>query len=224
MLRLFVLVGMMVLLQDTMMQLVVGTLLAAAFLLFQVQASPYVNLSDDLLAAALSFCVVAVFLCSYAFKDAALTGLEAIQDKMSIEQRSLYILNQATLSAIMVCGVIAALVISGIIFIFQLAEEAARVTQTRGAREQGTPPTLRPQRRGSRRARHRRRRVPPVFEPCAPFAIEPNTICSRSGAFCPLNLWLDPQWQVWGSGQVRWCPTDTRSRTCEQRCSRCLIC
>mmetsp|Transcript_12124 Transcript_12124/g.31431 ORF Transcript_12124/g.31431 Transcript_12124/m.31431 type:complete len:638 (-) Transcript_12124:108-2021(-) len=127
MLRLFVLVGMMVLFQDTMMQLIVGTLLAVAFLLFQVQASPYVNLSDDLLASALSFCVVAVFLCSYAFKDAALTGLQAIQDKMSIEQRSLYILNQATLSAIMVCGVIAALVISGIIFIFQLAEEAARV-------------------------------------------------------------------------------------------------
>jgi len=127
MLRLFVLVGMMVLFQDTMMQLIVGTLLAVAFLLFQVQASPYINLSDDLLASALSFCVVAVFLCSYAFKDAALTGLEAIQDKMSIEQRSLYILNQATLSAIMVCGVIAALVISGIIFIFQLAEEAARV-------------------------------------------------------------------------------------------------
>ena len=127
MLRLFVLVGMMVLFQDTMMQLIVGTLLAVAFLLFQVQASPYINMSDDLLASALSFCVVAVFLCSYAFKDAALTGLQAIQDKMSIEQRSLYILNQATLSAIMVCGVIAALVISGIIFIFQLAEEAARV-------------------------------------------------------------------------------------------------
>mmetsp|Transcript_12124 Transcript_12124/g.31433 ORF Transcript_12124/g.31433 Transcript_12124/m.31433 type:complete len:336 (-) Transcript_12124:1258-2265(-) len=41
-----------------------------------------------------------------------------------------------------------------------------RAGQTRGARKQGTPPTLRPQRRGSRRARHRRRRVPPVFEPC----------------------------------------------------------
>ena len=79
MLRLFVLVGMMVLFQDTMMQLIVGTLLAAAFLLFQVQASPYVNLSDDLLASALSFCVVAVFLCSYAFKDAASTGRPAIQ-------------------------------------------------------------------------------------------------------------------------------------------------
>jgi hypothetical protein len=127
MLRLFVLVGVMVLFQGTMMQLITGTLLAVAFLLFQVQASPYANMSDDLLASSLSFCVAAIFLCSYAFKEASLTGLGAIQDKMSIEQRSLYILNQGTLSAIVTCGVIAALVISGVIFVFQFAEEAARV-------------------------------------------------------------------------------------------------
>ena len=36
MLRRFVLVGLMVLFQDTMMQLIIGTLLAGAFLLFQV--------------------------------------------------------------------------------------------------------------------------------------------------------------------------------------------
>eukprot|EP00966_Prymnesium_polylepis_P318861 7364348-Prymnesium_polylepis.1 len=108
------------------MQLITGTLLAVAFLLFQVQASPYANMSDDLLASSLSFCVAAIFLCSYAFKEASLTGLGAIQDKMSIEQRSLYILNQGTLSAIVTCGVIAALVISGVIFVFQFAEEAAR--------------------------------------------------------------------------------------------------
>ena len=41
MLRRFVLVGLMVLAQDTMMQLIVGTLLSAAFLLFQVHGSPY---------------------------------------------------------------------------------------------------------------------------------------------------------------------------------------
>ena len=55
MLRRFVLVGLMVLMQDTMMQLVTGTLLSAAFLLFQVQASPYVRMADDLLASAASF-------------------------------------------------------------------------------------------------------------------------------------------------------------------------
>ena len=131
MLRRFVLVGLMVLFQDTMMQLVVGTLLAAAFLLFQVQASPYVNMMDDLLASSLSFCMVVCFLCCYAFKDAALTGLEAIRDKMSIEQKDLYVLDQDTLTAIMICGVMAALVMSVVIFLFQFAAEAARAKQVR---------------------------------------------------------------------------------------------
>ena len=131
MLRRFLLVGLMVLFQDTMMQLVVGTFLAAAFLLFQVQASPFVNMSDDLLASSLSFCVVVCFLCCYAFKDAALTGLEAIQDKMSIEQKDLYVLDQDTLTVVMMCVVIAALVISAVIFAFQLAAEAARAKQVR---------------------------------------------------------------------------------------------
>jgi hypothetical protein len=126
MLRRFVLVGLMVLYQDTMMQLVLGTLLAAAFSLFQVQASPYINMSDDLLASSLSFCMVVAFLCSYAFKDAALTGLEAIQDKMSIEQKDLYVLDQDTLTLIMMCVMIAALLISAVIFVFQFAAEVAR--------------------------------------------------------------------------------------------------
>ena len=45
MLRRFVLVGLMVLAQGSMVQLVMGTLLSAFFLLFQVQASPYATLA-----------------------------------------------------------------------------------------------------------------------------------------------------------------------------------
>ena len=51
-----------------MLQLIVGTLLSAVFLLFQVQASPYVAMADDFLASAASFGLVAIFLCSIAFK------------------------------------------------------------------------------------------------------------------------------------------------------------
>ena len=91
MLRRFVLVGLMVLVQDTMMQLIFGTLLTAAFLLFQVQASPYSQMSDDLLASAVSFCLVAVFLTSCAFKYATLLELDDIQQHMSIEQKNLFV-------------------------------------------------------------------------------------------------------------------------------------
>ena len=90
--RRFVLVGLMVLFQDTMMQLIVGTLLAAAFLLLQVQAAPYKKLSDDYLASASSLCLLILFLCATEFKHGTLTGLGDIQTKMSIQQKRLYVL------------------------------------------------------------------------------------------------------------------------------------
>ena len=55
MLRRLVLVGLMVLAQGSMLQLVMGTLLSAVFLLFQVQTSPYIEMADDFLASASSF-------------------------------------------------------------------------------------------------------------------------------------------------------------------------
>ena len=60
MLRRLVLVGLMVLAQDSMLQLIMGTCLAAMFLLFQVQASPYRAVSDGFLASSSSFCLVVV--------------------------------------------------------------------------------------------------------------------------------------------------------------------
>eukprot|EP00966_Prymnesium_polylepis_P144681 3341051-Prymnesium_polylepis.2 len=192
MLRRFVLVGLMVLYQDTMMQLVLGTLLAAAFSLFQVQASPYINMSDDLLASSLSFCMVVAFLCSYAFKVAALTGLEAIQDKMSIEQKDLYVLDQDTLTLIMMCVMIAALLISAVIFVFQFAAEVARAKRDARANR-------------ARRLRYVRN------------GQEVDVPSTKAGEFhllyaakvqAPIQCFLS---HVWGSGQVQGRPTDAHS-------------
>ena len=127
MLRRFVLVGLMVLVQDTMMQLILGTLLATAFLLFQVQASPYKQMSDDLLASAVSFGLVVIFLISSVFKYATLLELDDVKKKMSVEQKNLYILNQGTLTAIIFLAVIGSLVVSVIIFLVQLTAERRRV-------------------------------------------------------------------------------------------------
>ena len=68
MLKRFVLVGLMVLAQGNMIQIYAGTLVSAALLLFQVQASPYEDPMDDYLASGASFCLLVVFLCSTAFK------------------------------------------------------------------------------------------------------------------------------------------------------------
>jgi len=126
MIRRFVLVGLMVLFQDTMMQLVVGTTLSAAFLLFQVQVSPYKQLVDDYLASAASFCLVVIFLCSIAFKYASLVDLDDIREKMSREQRIVYIINQETLTLILIASVFGAIVLSLIFLFKQVADESVR--------------------------------------------------------------------------------------------------
>ncbi|KAL3923801.1 MAG: hypothetical protein SGPRY_004112, partial [Prymnesium sp.] len=125
MLRRFVLVGLLVLYQDTMMQLIVGSLLSAMFLLLQVQASPYKEANDNLLAASVSFCLVVYFMVCTAFKNTALTNLEDIKTKLSQEQQSLYVLNVDSLGAIGMISVVGALVCSIGIFAVQLSAEIA---------------------------------------------------------------------------------------------------
>ena len=50
------------------LQIVMGTLFSAIFLLLQARAHPYVSPYNDYLAAMCSFSTVAVFLISVAFK------------------------------------------------------------------------------------------------------------------------------------------------------------
>jgi hypothetical protein len=79
MLRRLVLIGFLVLWQDTMLQLSVGTLLATAFLVVQIQARPYVELSNNHLATSASFCLVALFIAYLAFKQDELVGQSDVQ-------------------------------------------------------------------------------------------------------------------------------------------------
>ena len=83
MLRRFLLVGLMVVIYEgSMLQMYIGTLVAAILLFFQVQAGPYKQLADDYLAAASSFALLMLFTCSIIFKYDALTASEDLQAKM----------------------------------------------------------------------------------------------------------------------------------------------
>ena len=62
-------------------------------------------------------------LCRYA----ELTGLDDLKPILSREQRDLYILNNATLTFLLLTSSIGALLLSGILFLVQLAAEGARV-------------------------------------------------------------------------------------------------
>jgi len=126
MVRRLVLIGLMVLVEG-MMQIIVGTSLAAMFLLFQVQAAPYTDTSDDLLASVASFCLVMFFICSYAFKDHELVGLDDIQARLSNEQRDTYVVNQRGLSLLMMGSVLGALLVSVMIFAVKVTVEGVRL-------------------------------------------------------------------------------------------------
>ena len=127
--RKFLLVGLMVLAQGSMRQLYLGTLFAAIFLLFQVQAAPLKEVADNFLASCASFCLVAIFLVSIAFKYAVVFGLRDIEDVMSTEQSELYVFDSAILTTIMVVSVLGALVGSIVILAIQLTVEARRLQQ-----------------------------------------------------------------------------------------------
>ena len=91
-----------------------------------MQASPYRQLADDFLASSASFCLVVAFVCSYAFKDAALTTLPDIQSKLSAEQRTVYIIDPVTLTAILFASLIATFCISFVLFTIIFAAERRR--------------------------------------------------------------------------------------------------
>jgi hypothetical protein len=83
MVRKFLLVGLFVTLEPgSILQIAIGTIVCAAFLLVQLQAKPYKNAADDYLAAASSFALLMLFMCSIIFKYDALTASEDLQAKM----------------------------------------------------------------------------------------------------------------------------------------------
>ena len=124
--RRLTMVGFMVL-PKGMMQLLVGTVLAAAFLLFQVQTSPYMMMSDDFLAGACSFSLVVVFLCSFVFKYSALIEQPNVQAGMTASQKGTYTISPFYVSLLMVGCVLGVLLLSFVIFLVQYFIERARL-------------------------------------------------------------------------------------------------
>ena len=95
--RRLLLVGLMQIMVESgsALQIVLGTAFSVVFLLFQVQSSPYVSLHDDHLSTSCSFALSTIFLTSIAFKYSSLTDLRDIQEKMSEEQRQIYVMDSS---------------------------------------------------------------------------------------------------------------------------------
>ena len=124
MLRKFLLVGLFVtLMPGTIMQISIGTIVSAVYLMIQLQASPYKSQSDDYVAVASSFSLLMVFVCSIIYKYDALTSSEELQAKMSIEQTEDFIVDNTALTAVLVASVFGSLVFSSGLVAVQIIME-----------------------------------------------------------------------------------------------------
>ena len=124
MLRKFLLVGVFVVVKPgSVLQIAVGTTVCAAYLMVQLQATPYKKKSDDYLAVASSFSLLMVFFCSVLYKYDALTVSDALRAKMSIEQKQDYIVDNTLLSAVLLASVLSSLACASVLVIVQIAVE-----------------------------------------------------------------------------------------------------
>jgi len=127
MMRRLVLVGLMVLAEGKMVELLVATLLSVLFLLMQMRVQPYTSRSDNDLAAVASFALVVIFLCGSAFQvQMWLTGLSDVQAQLSASQRDRFDVNQDVLTALILLAVIGVLVLPCVLLLAQCLDERAK--------------------------------------------------------------------------------------------------
>ena len=130
--RKFLLVGLFVTVEPgSIMQITLGTIVTAVFLMIQLQAKPYAHATDDYLATASSFGLLMLFVCSIIFKYTSLTDTEDIQDKMSTEQKSKYVVSTLIISIILVASVLGSLVMVALIAVGQVIVETKKAMALR---------------------------------------------------------------------------------------------
>ena len=102
MLRRFVLVGAFVVFrQGSVEQLAYATFTTQLYLAIQMMASPFRSRTDDFMAAMCSLSLAALFVLCLLYKLGALTQLSNLQEVMSLELRSAYLVPYISFSGIL---------------------------------------------------------------------------------------------------------------------------
>lgn len=112
--------------QGSVEQLAYGTLITILYLTTQLIAAPFVQRSDDYMAAGCSMLMVVLFVCAIIFKYGALTELEDQQSIMSGEQKEDYLVPHIELSAIVSGACAGGLVLLGVIMSALAVDDAQR--------------------------------------------------------------------------------------------------
>ena len=133
MMRRFILVGVFVVVQPgTIEQLAYGAFIALLYLAIQLTAKPFKSLADDFIAAISSLALSMLFLICLLYKYGALTQLEDVQEVMSLELRSDYVVAYVSLSGILLFTCLSTFIALGAIVAKLSADEAvARLTVRR---------------------------------------------------------------------------------------------
>ena len=133
MLRRFVLCGLMVIVYNgTILQLVLGTVIAGVMLFFQAQASPFKNIDDDYVASASAFSLLIMLVCMIAFKNTKIFGIPDIQAKMSPVQRTTFIVNTDVITFVAIGSLFVSLLFAIVLLTAHLAAEARRAREEAG--------------------------------------------------------------------------------------------
>jgi len=122
MLRKFLLVGIFLMIdQGTILQIAVGTIVSAAYLMIQVQAAPYKNQMDDHLAQGTNFSLLMVFFCCVIYKYDSLTNNS--QFMTSSDQEDDFVTPTLLLTIVLVLSVFGSLFIAALLVIIQISVE-----------------------------------------------------------------------------------------------------
>ena len=82
---------------------------------------------SDLAANAASFSLLVFFVCCIIFKIGALTELQNVQEIISVEQRSAFVVNSAVLSLVLLGCVLISLALSVVMLFVLLVSERLRI-------------------------------------------------------------------------------------------------
>jgi len=119
--RKFFLIGMMVIVcRGSILQITIGTVANAAYLMMLLQAQPYKHRYDNYLAQGSSFGLLMVFFACVLYKYESLVASDDLRVKMSFEQREYFSVPSLVLSRVLFLGVLSSFLIAGVLVSIQV--------------------------------------------------------------------------------------------------------
>jgi len=131
MLRKFLLIGLLVTIEPgSVIQIVMGTVVCATYLMVQLQAQPYAKPFDNYVAQGSSFSMLMFFFCCVLYKYDSLTASDDLKRKMSSEQKDDFLLPSTLLATVLLLSVAGSLGVAASLVVIQIGLERRLESKT----------------------------------------------------------------------------------------------